>query len=48
MLRQRAEMGIAGRELGKRVANPDNRPPVEGVVRQAVVLHPTPVDEGVL
>jgi hypothetical protein len=48
VLDQAAEMRVAGRELGEGVADADHRAAVEGIVGQAVVLHPASVDEGVL
>src|SRR6188768_3049972 len=40
-------MRVAGRRLGPRVADADDRPPVELIVRNALVLHPRAVDERV-
>ena len=44
---QLAEMGVAGGEIAEGVANANDRPPVKGVIGQAVVFHPTAVDEAV-
>ena len=47
VLRELAEMRVAGRHLRPRVADADHRPAVELVVRDALVLHPRAVDEAV-
>ena len=47
VLRELAEMRVAGRRLRPGVADADDRPAVELVVRDALVLHPRPVDERV-
>ena len=47
VLRQFAEVRVARRGLRPRVADADDRPAVELVVRNALVLHPRPVDERV-
>jgi hypothetical protein len=38
---------IARRQLGPGVANADYRPPIKQVIRQALVLHPTPMNEAI-
>src|SRR6185312_6801995 len=45
VLGDRAEMRIAGRELRPRVADADDRPPLELVLREAAVLEPRAVVE---
>ncbi len=47
-LRELAEMTIAGRELAPGVADADDGPAVEHVVRIALVLEPAPVNEAIL
>src|SRR5690606_85948 len=48
VLGQLAERGIAGRQLRPGVADPDHRPPVEHLVRQAQALEPAAVVETLL
>ena len=48
VLRELAEVGVAGRQLGPRVADPDDGLALEFVVGDALVLHPAPVHESVL
>ncbi len=45
VLGERAEMRVAGRELGIGVADADDRPAVELVLGDAAVLHPPAIDE---
>src|SRR5215211_691433 len=47
VLGKHAEVRVARRELGPRVADADDRPAVELVLRHAAVLHPAAVDEPV-
>src|SRR6185312_2593724 len=44
-LGERAEMRVAGCQLGVGVADADDRPAVELVLRDAAVLHPRAIDE---
>ncbi len=48
MLGQRAEMRVAGGEFREGVADADHRPAVEDIRRQAFILHPAAVHEGIL
>jgi hypothetical protein len=45
---QFAEMCIAGREFTECIANANNWAAIKCVIRQAIVLHPTAMDETVL
>jgi DNA-binding FadR family transcriptional regulator len=47
LLRERAEVRVAGREFAEGVADADDRAAVELVVRHALALHPASVDEAV-
>ena len=47
VLGELAEVRVAGRELGPGVADADDRPAVEQVGREALVLHPAAVHEAV-
>src|SRR5580700_10383345 len=42
-----AKVTVAGRELRPGVADSDDGPPIEQVVRPALILHPTPVEKSV-
>src|SRR5699024_3393329 len=48
MLGDLAEVVVAGGELGPGVADADDRPAVEEMVRETLVAHPASVQEGVL
>jgi hypothetical protein len=48
VLRELAEMRVTRREFRPRIADTDNGPAVEFVVRNALVLHPASVHEAVL
>jgi hypothetical protein len=41
-------MGIARRQLGKGIADPDDRSPLEQIAGNALVLHPAAMHEAVL
>jgi hypothetical protein len=47
LLGQRAEVAVAGRELAEGVADADDRPAVELVVRHALALDPAAVGKAV-
>src|SRR6185437_9590960 len=48
VLRDRAQAGVARRELGPRVADADDRAAVEHVIGQSLALHPATMNEAVL
>jgi hypothetical protein len=48
LIRESAQMRIAWREFGPRVANTDHRSSVENMARKPLIAHPTAMNKSVL